>query len=125
MRIATAFAILMGMIVLAGSVVATRAERRRDIVLLRLVGATRGAGRAQPVDRVRLAVGGGRAGRARRGQRSPPGRWSRRRFEFAFRPDVATLALIPLGAIVLAVLAAFVAAQPALNARPAEGLRAL
>ena len=41
-RIATAFAILMGMIVLAGSVVATRAERRRDIVLLRLVGATRG-----------------------------------------------------------------------------------
>ena len=41
-RIATAFAILMGMVVLAGSVVATRAERRRDIVLLRLVGATRG-----------------------------------------------------------------------------------
>ena len=39
-RIATVFAILMGMIVLAGSVVATRAERRRDIVLLRLVGAT-------------------------------------------------------------------------------------
>jgi predicted lysophospholipase L1 biosynthesis ABC-type transport system permease subunit len=46
-------------------------------------------------------------------------------FEFAFRPDLATIALIPLGSIVLAVLAAFAAAQPALNARPAEGLRAL
>ena len=41
-RIATGFAILMGMIVLAGSVVATRRQRARDIVLLRLVGATRG-----------------------------------------------------------------------------------
>jgi putative ABC transport system permease protein len=36
-RIATGFAILMGMIVLAGSVVATRRQRARDIVLLRLV----------------------------------------------------------------------------------------
>jgi putative ABC transport system permease protein len=41
-RIATGFAILMGMIVLAGSVVATRRQRTRDIILLRLVGATRG-----------------------------------------------------------------------------------
>jgi hypothetical protein len=35
------------------------------------------------------------------------------------------MALIPTGAIVLAVIAAFAAAQPALNARPAEGLRSL
>ena len=41
-RIATAVAILMGMIVLAGSVVTTRRQRARDIILLRLVGATRG-----------------------------------------------------------------------------------
>ena len=47
------------------------------------------------------------------------------RFEFAFRPDLATILLIPVGSIALAVLAAFLAAQPALNARPAEGLRAL
>ena len=46
-------------------------------------------------------------------------------FEFPFRPDWASLALIPAGAIALAVLAAFLAALPALNARPAEGLRAL
>ena len=46
-------------------------------------------------------------------------------FEFPFSPDWANLALIPLGAILLAVLAAFVAAMPALNARPAEGLRSL
>ena len=42
-------------------------------------------------------------------------------FEFPFSPDWASLALIPLGAILLAVLAAFVAAIPALNARPARG----
>src|SRR4029453_13570214 len=41
-RIATGFAILMGMIVLAGSVVAHRRQPARDIILLRLVGATRG-----------------------------------------------------------------------------------
>ena len=46
-------------------------------------------------------------------------------FEFPFSPDWANLALIPLGAILLAVIAAFVAAIPALNARPAEGLRTL
>jgi hypothetical protein len=46
-------------------------------------------------------------------------------FEFSFRPDWPTLALIPAGAVALAVVAALVAALPALNARPAEGLRAL
>jgi hypothetical protein len=42
-----------------------------------------------------------------------------------FSPDWASLSLIPVGAILLAVIAAFMAAIPALNARPAEGLRAL
>jgi predicted lysophospholipase L1 biosynthesis ABC-type transport system permease subunit len=46
-------------------------------------------------------------------------------FEFPFSPDWANLALIPIGAILLAVLAAFAAAIPALNARPAQGLREL
>jgi putative ABC transport system permease protein len=123
-RIATAFAILMGMVVLAGSVVATRAERRRDIVLLRLVGATRGqVARSQLIEFALLssavavaALGAGSLAA-----------WAlvTRTFEFAFRPDLATILLIPAGSILLAVLAAFAAAQPALNARPAEGLRAL
>jgi len=46
-------------------------------------------------------------------------------FEFPFSPDWAGLAIIPLGAVVLAILAAFAAAIPALNSRPAEGLREL
>jgi putative ABC transport system permease protein len=123
-RIATVFAILMGMVVLAGSVVATRAERRRDIVLLRLVGATRGqVARSQLIEFALLsaavaivALGAGTVAA-----------WTlvTQAFEFAFRPDLASVALIPLGSIALAVAAAFVAAQPALNARPAEGLRSL
>jgi putative ABC transport system permease protein len=46
-------------------------------------------------------------------------------YEFPFAPDWRSLALIPMGAILLAVAAAFIAAIPALNARPAAGLRAL
>lgn len=123
-RIATGFAIMMGMIVLAGSVVATRRERRRDIVLLRLVGATRGeVARSQLIEfaflsaAVSLAAFGAGTAAA----------WAivTQSFEFGFRPDWLWLALIPLGSVLLAVLAAFLAALPALNARPAEGLRAL
>jgi putative ABC transport system permease protein len=123
-RIATGFAILMGMIVLAGSVVATRRQRARDIVLLRLVGATRvQVARSQLIEFALLssaiAVAAFAAGAIA----------SRlvvvQIFEFPFSPDWASLALIPLGAICLAVLAAFAAALPALNARPAQGLREL
>jgi putative ABC transport system permease protein len=123
-RIATGFAILMGMIVLAGSVVATRRRRARDIVLLRLVGATRGqVARSQLIEFALLssaiAVAAFAAGAIA----------SRlvvvQVFEFPFGPDWASLALIPLGAILLAVLAALAAAIPALNARPAQGLREL
>jgi putative ABC transport system permease protein len=123
-RVATAFAILMGMIVLAGSVVATRRQRSRDIVLLRLVGATRGeVARSQLVEflglstAVALAAFGSGIVAAYLVVTQV--------FEFPFSPEWASLALIPLGAIMLAVAAAFVAAIPALNARPAEGLRAL
>jgi putative ABC transport system permease protein len=123
-RIATGFAILMGMIVLAGSVVATRRQRARDIVLLRLVGATRGeVTRSQLIEfallsaAVALTAFGAGAIAARLIVVDI--------FEFPFSPDWLVLGLIPLGAIMLAVFAAFLAAIPALNARPAEGLRAL
>ena len=123
-RVATAFAIAMGMIVLAGSVVATRRQRARDIVLLRLVGATRGeVARSQLIEFALLSsavaltafAAGAMAARL----------VVTRLFEFTFSPDWQTLALIPVGAIALAILAAFLAALPALNARPAQGLRAL
>jgi putative ABC transport system permease protein len=112
------------MIVLAGSVVATRRQRSRDIVLLRLVGATRGeVARSQLVEFLGLssavalaALGAGIVASYLVVTQV---------FEFPFSPDWANLGLIPLGAILLAVAAAFVAAIPALNARPAEGLRAL
>ena len=123
-RIATGFAILMGMIVLAGSVVATRRQRARDIVLLRLVGATRGeVARSQLIEFALLssavALTAFAAGPIAHG-------WSlSRSSNFRSAPTGTSLALIPLGAIVLAVFAAFLAAIPALNARPAEGLRAL
>jgi len=123
-RIATAFAILMGMVVLAGSVVATRAERRRDIVLLRLVGATRGqVARSQLIEFALLSSAVALAALAAGGLTA----WAlvTRTFEFGFRPDLASVLLIPAGSILLAVIAAFAAAQPALNARPAEGLRSL
>ncbi|MDV3256942.1 MAG: FtsX-like permease family protein [Sphingomonas sp.] len=123
-RIATGFAIMMGMIVLAGSVVATRRQRAREIVLLRLVGATRGeVVSSQLVEFALLSLAVAAAAFA-------CGVVAARMivirvFEFPFSPAWSELALIPLGAIVLAVLAAFVAAIPALNARPAEGLRSL
>jgi putative ABC transport system permease protein len=123
-RIATAFAILMGMIVLAGSVVATRRQRARDIVLLRLVGATRGqVGRSQLIEFALLsaAVAVAAFGAGILAAKLVV----EQLFEFPFSPDWMSLALIPLGAILLAVFAAFLAAIPALNARPAEGLRAL
>ena len=123
-RIATAFAILMGMIVLAGSVVATRRQRARDIILLRLVGATRSqVARSQLIEfaalsaAVALAAFGAGVLAAKLAVTYV--------FEFPFSPDWASLALIPFGAIALAVFAAFLAAIPALNARPAEGLRSL
>ena len=123
-RIATAFAILRGMIVLAGSVVATRRQRARDIVLLRLVGATRGqVSRSQLIEFSLLSAAVATSALGAGALAS----WAvvTYVFEFPFSPDWVSLALIPLGAILLAVVAALVAALPALNARPAEGLRSL
>ncbi len=122
--IATLFAIAMGMVVLAGSVVATRAERRRDIVLLRLVGATRRqVVRSQLIEFALLSSVVALAALAA----GTTAAWAlvTYLFEFAFQPDLVATLMIPAGSIALAVGAAFAAAQPALNARPAEGLRAL
>lgn len=123
-RIATGFAILMGMIVLAGSVVATRRQRARDIILLRLVGATRGeVAQSQLIEFALLSTAVALIAWAA----GSIAAWLVvvKVFEFPFSPDWTSLALIPAGAILLAVLAAFLASIPALNARPAEGLRAL
>ena len=123
-RIATAFAILMGMIVLAGSVVATRRQRARDIILLRLVGATRWeVARSQLIEFALLSAAVALAALGAGALASYL--VVNYVFEFPFSPDWANLTLIPVGAIFLAILAAFAAALPALNARPAEGLRSL
>jgi putative ABC transport system permease protein len=45
--------------------------------------------------------------------------------DIPLEPDWVALVAIPLGAIILAVSAALLAALPALNARPARALRAL
>ncbi|HVF36430.1 MAG TPA: FtsX-like permease family protein [Sphingomicrobium sp.] len=123
-RIATLFAIAMGMIVLAGSVVATRRQRAREIVLLRLVGATRAQVAASQL--VEFALLAAVSSLAAFGAGALAAQWIvTRQFELAFSPDWLSLAMIPAGATALAMLAAFAAALPALNARPAEGLRTL
>jgi putative ABC transport system permease protein len=123
-RLATMVAIAMGMVVLAGAVVATRRTRVRDLVLLKLVGATRGqvigtqlvefALLSSAVALVAFAAGIG-------------GAWlvTRQVLDIALQPDWGALLIIPVGAVILAVGAALLAALPALNARPARALRAL
>ena len=122
-RLATMVAILMGMVVLAGAVVATRRSRVRDLVLLKLVGATRGQVVATQLVEFALlssavavmAFGAGIGGA-----------WvvTGQVLDIPLRPDWGALLAIPAGAIVLAVTAALLAALPALNARPARALRA-
>ncbi|WP_260483198.1 ABC transporter permease [Sphingomicrobium flavum] len=122
-RIAIALAIAMGVVVLAGSVVATRAQRARDIVLLRLVGGQKsqliGTQLIEFVVLASLSAIGATAAGALAAQYVCE-RW----FEIAFTPDWTALILIPLGAVALAVTAALIAAWPALTTRPAEALRA-
>jgi putative ABC transport system permease protein len=123
-RLATMVAIAMGMVVLAGAVVATRRSRTRDLVLLKLVGATRGqvvgtqlvefALLSTAVALIAFAAGIGGAilvtGEV---------------LDIPLQPAWAALLAIPAAAVALAVGAALLAALPALNARPARALRAL
>jgi putative ABC transport system permease protein len=123
-RLATMVAIAMGMVVLAGAVVATRRTRVRDLVLLKLVGATRGQVAATQlvefallscaVALIAFAAGIGGASLV-----------TRQVLDIPLRPDWGTLIAIPAMAVALAIGAALLAALPALNARPAQALRAL
>lgn len=123
-RLATTLAIAMGMIVLAGAVVATRRSRIRDLVLLKLVGATRRqlvgtqiiefAALSLGVSLVAFAAGVGGAYLV-----------TGRLFEIPLQPGWGALLALPAAAIALAVGAALLAALPALNARPARALRSL
>ena len=123
-RLATMVAILMGMVVLAGAVVATRRSRIKDLVLLKLVGATRGqvvgtqlvefASLSSAVSLLAFAAGVG-------GARLVTGEV----LDIPLQPDWGALIMIPAAAVALAVGAALLAALPALNARPARALRAL
>ena len=104
--------------------VATRASRARDLVLLKLVGATRGevlasqgiefAVLALVVTASALAAGLGAA-------------WLllAKALGIDFIPDWSSLIGLAVGAIAVTIGAALLAALPALNARPATALRAL
>lgn len=121
-RIALGLAITIGVAVLAGSVVATRAARTRDLVLLRLVGGQqRQLVSTQLVEFFTLsgliAAGATLVGIV-------AAKWMiDGRFEFEFVPDWPVILAIPPIAILLAVGAALIAARPALTARPAQALR--
>jgi putative ABC transport system permease protein len=123
-RLATMVAIALGMVVLAGAVVATRRNRVRDLVILKLVGASRGqvvatqlvefALLSAAVSLVAVVAGIG-------GAKLVTGQV----LDIPLQPNWGALLAIPAAAIVLAVAAALAAALPALNARPARALRAL
>ncbi|MEO7787248.1 MAG: FtsX-like permease family protein, partial [Sphingomicrobium sp.] len=123
-RVATGVALLLGVIVLAGAVVATRRARARDLVLLKLVGATRGqvlvtqaiefALLGLVVTTTSFAAGIGAARLLLHASLDLP-----------FRPDWPALAALAIGAIAVTIGAALLAALPALLARPAMALRAL
>src|SRR4029450_1748269 len=123
-RLASLVALALGMAVPAGAVVATRRTRTRALVLLKLVGATRGqVVGTQLVEFALLssaaAVLAFAAGVA--GAKLVTGQV----LDIPLRPAWGTLLAIPAGAVVLAVGAALLAALPALNARPARALRSL
>ena len=123
-RVATGVALLLGVIVLAGAVIATRRSRARDLVLLKLVGASRGQVLATQaiefallgltVTATAFAAGIG-AARLLLGTT----------LDLPFRPDWPSLAALAIGAVAVTVGAALLAALPALTARPAMALRAL
>jgi putative ABC transport system permease protein len=123
-RLATMVAIAMGMVVLAGAVVATRRSRIRDLVLLKLVGASRSqvvgtqlvefALQSTAVAIVAFAAGIAGASLV-----------TGQVLDIPLQPNWPALVLIPIGAVILAVAAALLAALPALNAKPARALRAL
>ena len=123
-RIATGVALLLGVIVLAGAVVATRRSRARELVLLKLVGASRGEVLASQA--IEFAALGSAVTLAAFATGILAG-WLvlTQSFAIPFRPDWVSLGALAVGAIVVTVGAALLAAVPALRARPAAALRAL
>lgn len=120
--VATAVAIAIGIVVLAGSVIATQRARRRDLVLLKLVGATRGqALKVQLIEFLLLSVAVACVALAA----GALGAWAVLRYllELGFEPSWQALVGPPLAAVILSVSAALLAALPALLARPAAALR--
>lgn len=123
-RLATALAILIGIVVLAGAVASTRRERQREAILLKLVGATRGQVLgSQLIEFLAMSAAIALTAFAL----GAAGAWLLVSYglEIGFRPDWPSLILLPLAGILLAVATALGAAWPALSARPAEALRAL
>ena len=123
-RIATGVALLLGVIVLAGAVIATRRSRAREMVLLKLVGASRG--QVLAVQAIEFAL----LGAAVTSTAFAAGIGTAKlllssSLELAFRPDWTSLIALAIGAILVTVGAALLAALPALRARPAVALRAL
>ena len=123
-RIGAGFALLMGVVVLAGAVVATRATRQREIVLLRLVGATRRQATISQGIEFALIAGTAALAAAAAGIAIAfsVNRWL---FDLPFKPDWIEIAAMPAAAALIASLAALAAAQAALRIRPAAGLRTL
>ncbi len=123
-RVATGVALILGVIVLAGAVAATRRARARDIVLLKLVGASRSAVLATLLVEfgvlgsvVTIAAFGAGIGAA--------ALLLRRSFDLPFAPQWGWLAALAAGAILVTVATALLAALGALRTRPAAALRAL
>ena len=123
-RVAVVLAIAMGVVVLAGAVVATRRERARDLVLLRLVGASRAQlTRTQLIEFLALSTGAAAIALGA----GVLAAWLvvAKVFEFAFAPDWPMLIGLGPGAVAVAVISALAAAWPAISARPARALRAV
>ncbi|MCA1652948.1 MAG: ABC transporter permease [Sphingomicrobium sp.] len=123
-RIATGVTLLLGVIVLAGAAVATRRARARDLVLLKLVGASRGAVLGTQLVEfavlgtvVTLAAVGAGLGAARLLLTAS--------LDIPFRPDPASIGMLAFSAIAVTIVATLLAVFPALQARPAAALRAL
>ena len=123
-RIATGVALLLGIIVLAGAVVATRRSRARDLVLLKLVGATRRDILAtQMIEFSILGLAVTMAAFA--AGMTAAYAVVAMIFDLSFRPDWMSLGGLAVGSVMVTVVAALAAVMPALRARPAEALRSL
>ena len=120
--IATVLAILIGVVVLTGSVLSTRASRARDLVLLRLVGARQKQLLAsQLIEFAVLSV-------AATAVAILVGLLLARLavvelFDFAFAPSAPEIVMLAVGTVVVAIASALVAVRPALARSPAQALR--